>query len=303
MVNFFFGLFFTDFNIFLDIKKIHPGYFFLAIGLRFVPWLTKSLRLYNWIKFRNHNISFFDCVKTAIVAELGAIVSPTMMGGEVFYAGMLYKKGISAGESLSITSVAAVENTTFYILFMPFLFLISPEVKRGIVNIIRKLGLPHHIFIIIIVVIILGIVFFFLKKFRLGEKITIKLRKSIADFKLLYNALIKNGKKYFLLNLLYTSFHWISRYSVIAVLMLGVGTDIHLFKSIVFQWAIFLLMHLVPTPGASGGAEGIFLIFYRHIIPPDILGIIMIGWRFIDYYLLGILSIIILLVEKYLVKK
>mgnify|MGYP006300508773 FL=1 len=53
-------------------------------------------------------------------------------------------------------------------------------------------------------------------------------------------------------------------------------------------------MSLVPTPGATGGAEGLFLILFGGVLSQQTIGTLMIGWRFLDFYFLTVLALLIL---------
>jgi uncharacterized protein (TIRG00374 family) len=56
------------------------------------------------------------------------------------------------------------------------------------------------------------------------------------------------------------------------------------------QVILFAAMNAVPTPGAAGGAEALFSLLYRPFIPANSLAVVMIGWRFLTFYLPAILG-------------
>ena len=271
----------------------------LAAVCRFIPWITKSLRLYNWVRFRNHDISFLECFRIIIYTELGAMVSPTMIGGESFYAGMLYNNGVSGGEAISITSIAAVENTLFYFLGVPLAMLLAPDISSSISSFFVNMNYSNPLIFIGILIGLALIGYIFIKKSKYGRKIKNKWHHFWRDFKKLYSSMIKNGKIHFAENILLCFIHWGARYAVVTVLALGLGYELNYFKTFVLQWLVFFAMHFVPTPGASGGAEGLFLLLFNRSISGDLIGTILIGWRFIDFYFLGILAVIYLSFEKY----
>ena len=63
---------------------------------------------------------------------------------------------------------------------------------------------------------------------------------------------------------------------------------------------IFLLMSLVPPPAATGGAEGLFLLFFSQMIPENSIGTILVGWRILDFYFLGLFSLLLISLESLL---
>lgn len=227
------------------------------------------------------------------------MVSPTMIGGEAFYAGMLYNRGVSGGEAVSLTSIAGLENALFYLTGVPIALFLAPEMTE---NVFKSLGKADYSSPLIIIGIILGIgllAYIFLRNSKYSEKIKSKWHMFWRDFKKLYNSMIKNGKIHFLENMILCFIHWGARYAVVTVLAMGLGYELNYFRTFVLQWLVFFAMHFVPTPGASGGAEGLFLLIFNRSISDKVIGTILIGWRFIDFYFLGILAVIYLGFEKY----
>ena len=298
-INIIIALIFTDAENIFKLKHFSVPLLILAAVCRFIPWITKSLRLYNWIRFRNHDISFLECFRIIIYTELGAMVSPTMIGGESFYAGMLYNDGVSGGEALSLTSIAAVENTVFYFLGVPLAMLLAPDISSSIGSFFSNMDYSNPLIFIGILGGIALLGYIFVKNSKYGRKIKDKWQHFWGDFKKLYSSMIKNGKLHFVENIFLCFIHWGARYAVVTVLALGLGYELNYFKTFVLQWLVFFAMHFVPTPGASGGAEGLFLLLFNRSISGDLIGTILIGWRFIDFYFLGILAVIYLSFEKY----
>ena len=83
-----------------------------------------------------------------------------------------------------------------------------------------------------------------------------------------------------------TTVQWLSRHSVITVLVwsLGIPADPGLFW--LLQWVVFTTMTLVPTPGAAGGAEAIFALVFGPLLPPSAVGWLVMGWRLLTFYIL-----------------
>jgi hypothetical protein len=82
------------------------------------------------------------------------------------------------------------------------------------------------------------------------------------------------------------------------MLTLSLGYEINYLNFLVLQWLLFAIMAFVPTPGATGGAEGLFVLLFTGVLPRDALGTILIGWRFLDFYFTAILALGILGVQR-----
>lgn len=238
-----------------------------------------------------------------MMSDLGAAISPTALGGEPVKTGMLYERGVSFGESVSLTTIASVEDLTFYLVGLPVAIWVSGiwKIARLRRFIKRTILGSQNVFIIagavILVIVVVGVI---LWKTGVFTKLHHKVRKFWRDFKHLYFSMVKRGKARFALNVLLAGLQWSARYSVVSALVLSLGYSVEPVRFFILQWVVFSLMSVIPTPGATGGAEGIFLILFRTILPSRTIGTVMIGWRFIDYYFMSILALLILGINKIL---
>ncbi|MFW5729945.1 MAG: lysylphosphatidylglycerol synthase transmembrane domain-containing protein [Spirochaetota bacterium] len=293
----------TDARELLRLENFTLGFLFVAAALRLTPWLTKTLRLMNWMHFLKHPFTFRQGLRITIMTELGAVVSPTIVGGEPVKAGMLYGKGVSFGESTSLTTMAVVEDLTFYLVGMPiaFVFASAFNVSRlGRVvtaNAFSQWWVYAIMGTVVVVLVLIGIL---IRRTTAMPKFRRRLRSFWTEFKRLYEEMIKRGKNRFALNVLLSAIHWVARYSVVSALAVGLGYEVDVVRVVILQWLVFAVMAFIPTPGATGGAEGVFLLLFSTILSREAIGTVMIGWRFVDYYFVALLAIIVLTGERLL---
>jgi hypothetical protein len=293
----------TDARDLLRLEEFTLGFLLLAASLRLVPWITKTLRLMNWMHFLNHPFSFRQGIRITVMSELGAAVSPTLIGGEPVKAGMLYGKGVSFGESTSLTTIAAVEDLSFYLVGMPIAFIFASALQVGRLGKIVTEDMFSQWWVyailgaIVVVLVGAGVV---IRRSHAMPKFRQRVRQFWSEFKRLYEEMIKRGKGRFALNVFLAAVHWIARYSVAAALATSLGYEVNLVGVIILQWLVFAVMAFIPTPGATGGAEGIFLLLFSTMLPRSAIGTIVIGWRFLDYYFVVILALLVLTGEQVL---
>lgn len=289
--------------IFTDSEDLHQIFTFsvsmllLAAGLRLVPWVTKTLRLMNWMHFLEHPFSFREGLQISMMSELGAALSPTSIGGEPVKTGMLYQKKASFGEAASLTTIAAVEDLSFYIIGIPLAIFITSSWPIPMLQTVFKAAIssaPVMLLVIGSIAACFLLAFIIIRKTKLFKGIRRKINAFWKDFRALYVSMIKRGKGRFIINVFLSALHWGSRYSVVAVLALGLDYEVDVIKFFLLQWIVFTLMSFVPTPGATGGAEGLFLLIFGGILPSQAIGTLLIGWRFLDFYFLTILALLIL---------
>ncbi|MFP4113807.1 MAG: lysylphosphatidylglycerol synthase transmembrane domain-containing protein [Spirochaetota bacterium] len=291
----------TDTSELLTLRRFAAGYFILAAGLRLVPWITKTLRLMNWMDFLGHPFSFRKGLQITVMSELGAAVSPTLVGGEPVKATMLYGHGVSLGEATSLTSIAAVEDLTFYLVGMPVAFVLASAFRIARVGELVTDQFVEGWWVYAVAgTVVLAIVAaaLVIRRTKALPRFRVRVRRFWHEFKRLYREMIRRGKNRFLVNLLLAAIHWIARYSVVSALALSLGYEVNVFAVVVVQWLVFAAMAFIPTPGATGGAEGIFLLVFATILPGETIGTILIGWRFLDYYLVAILALIVLGIQS-----
>lgn len=277
------------------------GLFAGAAGLRLVPWLSKAVRLTNWMHFLGHRFSLRAGLRISIMAELGMAITPTAVGGQPVKAGMLYQRGVSLGESTSLTTIQTVEDLTFYAIGLPLaLTLVSFRARAALLRLLEQDAVgPRGILVAagaVLGVLLAGVLA--ARAFGVFPKIRHKLAAFGEEFKRLYAEVIKRGKQRFAVNVAVAAVHWISRYSVVAMLTLSLGHEVNFLNFLVLQWVLFAVMAFVPTPGATGGAEGLFVILFTGVLPREALGTILIGWRFLDFYFTTIVALAFLGIER-----
>ncbi|MFP4565963.1 MAG: YbhN family protein [Spirochaetaceae bacterium] len=279
----------------LDAFSFHL--FAAAAGLRLVPWITKAFRLMNWMQFLGHRFSFGDGLRISIMSELGMALTPTAVGGQPVKAGMLYQRGVSLGESTSLTTIQTVEDLTFYAMGLPLaIALASVRARTALKRIVEHevTGVGGGVIAAGILVVLIVAAVLIARAYGVFPRLRRKLRSFGEEFKRLYEEIIRRGKQRFAVNVAVAAVQWISRYSIVAVLTLSLGHEVNFLNFLVLQWLLFSIMAFVPTPGATGGAEGLFVLLFRGVLPRGTLGTILIGWRFLDFYFTTVLALAVL---------
>ncbi|MBS1271927.1 MAG: hypothetical protein MAGBODY4_01063 [Candidatus Marinimicrobia bacterium] len=292
---------FTDISDLLRIRQFYPGFLLLAAAVRLIPWFSKALRLQNWMNFLKRKFTYIEGFRISIWSELGAAITPTAIGGQPIKMGMLYRRGLPAGEAASVTSLAVVEDIFSHSIGMPIAIITGIILKLHSLDkfaqILQSKALVFGLSLLAVVILLLIWQFFRGENAHPG-KVRVKLFRFWIEFKALYASMIRRGKWRFALNVLFSGIQWAGRYSITPILALGLGYEVNIFVFIVIQMMIFALMSLVPTPGATGGAEGLFLLFFSQMLPKSAIGTMLVGWRILDFYYLGIFSLIYIGLES-----
>jgi hypothetical protein len=90
-----------------------------------------------------------------------------------------------------------------------------------------------------------------------------------------------------LLTLLYIVF----TVSVFPLLAYALGVSVSFMKATILQGLFFFVLYFIPTPGASGVAEGGGVVVYKTLVPLNMAGLLSLGWRFFTHYLAIVIGV------------
>jgi uncharacterized protein (TIRG00374 family) len=285
---------------------VKPGYLFLAMLLAITPWFTGSFRLLLWSRLLGKKLRYQDVLKIAVAAELGAAVSPPMIGGSAVKTAMLMHKGFSGGSALSLTILENLEDAVFFIIMVPIALTLSsawalPTVKAGISGMERLSGwvVPTAAGTMFLA----GFLVFRLHphigaRFPFLRKIEHRIVSLFAQVIETYRTIISRGKAVVALTMTLTVVQWVCRYSIISVLLLGFGIQPRPILYMALQVIVFAVAAFIPTPGGTGGAEGVFFMIYRSFLPHHLIGVVTALWRFFTFYVLLILAAVLFLLFR-----
>jgi uncharacterized protein (TIRG00374 family) len=299
IVNVLFYLTTTDRQSLASVLHFSPVYFALAMLLSILPWFTSSIRLLIWSRFLGNRINFSSVFKITIGAELGAAVSPTLIGGSAVKIGMLMRRGFSGGTALSLSALENIEDTIFFLVMVPSaLTLTSSWDLPQIMTVLKNIRNPSMWMLLGGILICISAVFVLVQRKSKNAKqrpaglavLKGKVQSLYSNFITTYRRIGREGKFVFAVTMTLTSLQWLCRYSIISLLLASLGIPVRPILFMVLQVFVFALMTLVPTPGATGGAEVMFSLMYRAFVPDGTIGLVTAGWRFLTFYFLLLLA-------------
>ena len=91
--------------------------------------------------------------------------------------------------------------------------------------------------------------------------------------------------RFYLIGLIFAAMAWIIRYLVLYIIVLSVYEVPNALQFISRTMAMLHLALIMPTPGGSGGIEGMYALFFTPpLIPKAFLAPTLLVWRFFAYY-------------------
>lgn len=285
----------------------------LAGMMMIIYWLLETAAYQKLLNFTQNTLSFFDLFKTTMATQFFNGITPFSSGGQPFQIYIICK--LSKSKVGRITS-SALQNFIVYQLALVIYGLIAllsqyllPFVHIEItkkVSVVIFLGFTLNL-IVIVALIVLGsskkVGFAIVKSFiyllnkikivKNKEKSWEKMQKTLNEFHAEITTLSSN-KSLLLVTLLLNLAKLTAYYSVAYFISIAIGIEnISIIDAILASAYTMLITSIIPLPGASGGAEFGFLIFFSSVISGQKATAIMLLWRFITYYIGLILGFLV----------
>ena len=268
----------------------------LALLCSILPWFTHAIRMFLWAGFLGEKVNFKNMLEVAVGSELGAALSPTASGGGPVKAILLKKNGMSSGTSISLTLLGSIEDSVVFTLTIPLaLLMITAESTSFLPVSDIRLNLSSILYSLAG---ICAMIVFLILLFRINPRWKLYIKKNLQNWKFIkwlrtvfkevrqvFITIIRKGKKLFLLTVLLTLIHWIFRFSVIMAFFTAIDVPYSFVQLFFLQWLVFISTLIVPTPGATGGAEALFYFLFKFAVPGDIIVTILPSWRMLTYFI------------------
>jgi len=298
--NFIYVLLANKGNFWNHLSELNFLYVLLASILTFIPWLTHATRVYLWGKSMQKEFKLSQALKTVLANDVGGAVVPVAAGGGYAKLGFLMTYRFSTSEATLITLMGTIEDGLFFAVSLPLAIILSRSWDN--VYLVQLLKQFNSKWPILLGLIGICIVLYFmakaLKNLYLtknsfsGNKNSVKLLTAISnykqDLKSAFVYMFKNKKGLFFFNVFLAGIGWISRYSIVALLIAAFGFHINPMLAFVLQWLVFSAASMIPTPGGVVAAEFSFAVIFNSFVPSSAMPILVGIWRFITFYLIVI---------------
>lgn len=294
-----------------EIKNAMSSYpiFFLIVAFLIYcsRWLVESLA-FKISTGKYKKLTFFQCFKTVIVTQFMNMITPFMSGGQPATLLIFNKFGLDIASSFSAMFIKSM----MYQFFLSLSGFISLLCIFGTLDTVSKnaaiVGILINLFIVLGILLIglsetiaMKVIGFFIrglnkiKIFRIKQETQSSIYQNISKFNHSFSQFRYEKKR--LLSLFLVTGLQFTLFNLCAFVILnGFGDylNFNIFGRIVLINTSALI---VPTPGNSGGAEGLYAIYLSSILPDGIIGAGILMWRLVVFYLpviiTGILSFFI----------
>jgi len=272
--------------------EVRPAFLVLALALVLYPWAAHAVEMKIWARFFGRRLAFGRAMSIAVATDVGAAVTPTLVGGGPVKGAMLARAGFRPGEAAVMVVLCGLEDLAFFVVLLGAGVALSDRI--GIEAIVRALaGAAHGYWVLALVtlamIVAVGLVL------RYGRHEVIRRVRSFLGIALedalgAVRTISRRGAPYFLLAAAAIMTRWVSRFLVLVVLLMGLRIEAPYLEVFLSEWMVYVGMTVTPTPGAAGGAEAMFYLVFRDLVPAAHLGVVMAAWRFLNGYFLLVIA-------------
>ncbi|MFO8002903.1 YbhN family protein [Thioalkalivibrio sp.] len=283
----------------------------LCTLLLFLYFLADGLRLYYTVRALGYRPGL-DCMTRLVFVNLFVSnITPLATGGGFVQVLYLQRAGMPLGTATAATTI----RTT---LAMVVIFAAAPLILVAVPVVADKVAWSSALSLGLAVFITLYLGFMWISIFQTGLLVRpldtllgllaavrlinparrlrwrYRIRRELIRLRHGFRRFLARGDRFRLLAVLSTLVFLVALFSFPAILLHGLGYDLHYLQVLAIQTVNTFIMYLAPTPGASGIAEGSFGHFFSGLVTDGHLLLVIFVWRFLTIYLGMIVGLIIL---------
>ena len=284
----------------------------LALTMVFIRDAAYVLRLKI---LSSGELSWRGAFNSVMLWEFASALTPTVIGGSAFAVLILKREGLNLGRSVATVLVTALMDELFYVVAVPTTLLFVsidsffPGESENLwfdsgVHTLFFSGYALTCFVSIVVLSALfvspkgtGKVISLIFKLPLLSKWSYKVDDWTSDWEMASDNLKGNSIGFWFGAFGATLASWTARFFTLNAILIAFMEVVPHGEIVAKQLAMWIVMLLSPTPGASGIAEVAFPTFIGPAITPMVsmaaLGVAVLVWRILTYFIYLIIGAIL----------
>jgi uncharacterized protein (TIRG00374 family) len=298
-------------NVATTLNRIN--YWWLLIGIIFTVayWLLEGLCFYVITKKIYPRQRFISSFRLAMIGRLFNNITPLSCGDQPAQLVTMKKEGKTIGDGVSILLTRFIVYQFVLIVYTLVILFFNLSYFNGLIPnfmFFAMIGFVINAFVIVLLISVVineklvytigkGIIILLtkIKIIKDKEKGLENLKETISNLKEQVK-IIKKERMMIAKVAIYTAIEITVLYSITYIVYKAFGYTQYSFSTIIAAQAILSLVTVyMPTPGASGTAEGGFHIVFSKFIPQNTIMMAILFWRIFTFYLPIIVGAIFML--------
>ncbi|MCK8519239.1 lysylphosphatidylglycerol synthase transmembrane domain-containing protein [Methanoculleus sp. 7T] len=306
------------------LSRVNPFYLVLAVLLHILSLGFWALRIQKMSGSLGYRVGFRHCLNLVLANMLVAAVTPSQAGGEPVRIHELYRAGVTVGDATAVVIMERVIDGivlgaagAFAMLFLGRYWSSLTSGFSGVSLVMYAAWVSVTIFVLIFVYsvknpdylkrVLRWISCWVDRRWHLKRlpQLLGTIDREADNFNRGLAQFVNHGKSGLVWGFIFTALFWFSEFVIASMLLLGLGQSPYFIESFVVQLVIAIIMMIPLTPGGSGIAELAATSFYSLFVPSSIVGVFVLLWRLILYYLnifLGLLPSLSIVRREFLAR-
>ena len=291
------------------LKQVRPEYIVLAILLHVLSYILLAKKTKFLLRSLGYQIRTKLALENMLTGILLASLTPASIGGEPVRILLLRKNAkVPVGKATAVIFMERFLDVFFVLIcLIPSMSILRIFLKsgpgEGVWGVDTLLYVGTACLIILLAALIYAIInpefvkklvrkiLVFLER-KAPEKYKPRIQRTILVseneidlFRSSFKRFISVGKFNLITAIGYTTLYWIIRYSILWMILLGLNITPNLGVLVAAQIVLSIIMIIPATPGSSGIAEIAALTLFSLFVPSSLVGVVVISWRAITYYM------------------
>ena len=279
-------------------------FLFLAIAFRLIALLIWGIRIQVMTGSLGYRVPLPHCVNMVLAGLLAGTITPGQAGGEPVRLHELYRSGVKLGDAAAVVIMERVLDgvilTVMGVILMAMMtrfFWDSFSLALYLLVIIAWILMISFLIIPILAIrypemtkkVLMKRVNWLVPKLSWWssspETLVEMADREIDNLFLSMSRFTGNAQVGLLGGAITTGLFWVTEFLVASFIMMGLGLGPAVVESFFFQILIAIVNMIPLTPGSSGITEISTTSLYALLIPTGMIGIFVLLWRFVTFYL------------------
>jgi uncharacterized protein (TIRG00374 family) len=262
-----------------ELRLISPLFIFFTVLSTFLSQFFNIWRLRYIIRALGKKLSWGGAFYYTIGGLFLGGVTPLQVGGVPLQLYICRREDITYPEASAAIFTRGLLSFFVLPLLAPLVYYYRVFFTAGIMQgIVKYLSIFYGVAILLFIFVIA-------RTDWLTERFKGKFFKGVIEFKEVFRKEFVKRKGAFFKAYLLTAISLVFHFLIAFLLLRGLGVRANFFKATVLQVILTYGLAFMPTPGASGLAEGSAYGLFRDIVPRSLLGVYVVLWRFFTSYL------------------
>ncbi|HVN66570.1 MAG TPA: flippase-like domain-containing protein [Methanomicrobiales archaeon] len=286
---------------FLYLRRLNPLFLVIAIVFHFLAYGFWAMRIRLMAASLGHRVEFGYCLNLVMANLLAGAITPAQAGGEPVRIHQLYRHEVPLGDATAIVITERVLDAIILGLAgIGAIFLLGELVEDIPESLTLVLVISWFVMVLFIGAFIFSVrnpellKWFFKKISRFYvnrwdlkriERFIASIDREVDNFHDSLGRFMAHGRGGLLWGAACTALFWFSEFIIVSLILMGIGEQPYYLLSLLAQIVIAIIMMIPLTPGSSGIAELSATSVYGLFINTSIVGVLVVVWRAIFYYL------------------